>query len=154
MQSLNIHTLFACKVVSDDGKKVRPRDHFTERAKEELQASTVRLPIMRETIIFRKFFLVMVLCLAVSYYCCREFAWRSLSSKPWENIWCGWKVGSVDCILFPVWFFYLWRRSLWLIMVTVSLCSLKTIRICHPQESNSSRSKCDFSISNKVDRMD
>lgn len=58
MRSLNIHSFYdACKVVSDDGKKVRRRDPFTERAKEELQASTVRLPIMRETIIFRKFFL-------------------------------------------------------------------------------------------------
>lgn len=31
--------------------------------------------------------------------------------------------------------------------------SVKNIRICHPQESNNSRSKGDFFISNKVGRV-
>ncbi|CAN1307312.1 La-related protein 6C [Linum perenne] len=31
--------------------------------------------------------------------------------------------------------------------------SVKTIRICHPQESNSSRSKSDFFMSNKVEKL-
>nr|XP_023898664.1 la-related protein 6C [Quercus suber] len=78
-------------VVSDDGKKVRRRDPFTERAKEELQSRTIVAENLPE----------------------------DHSHQNLEKIF-----GVVG--------------------------SVKTIRICHPQESNSSRSKCDFSISNKL----
>ncbi|KAK9988275.1 hypothetical protein SO802_028514 [Lithocarpus litseifolius] len=78
-------------VVSDDGKKVRRRDPFTERAKEELQSRTIVAENLPE----------------------------DHSHQNLEKIF-----GVVG--------------------------SVKTIRICHPQEPNSSRSKCDFSISNKL----
>ncbi|XP_075675427.1 la-related protein 6C [Castanea sativa] len=78
-------------VVSDDGKKVRRRDPFTERAKEELQSRTIVAENLPE-----------------------DHSHQNLE-----------KIFSV-------------------------VGSVKTIRICHPQDSNSSRSKCEFSISNKL----
>jgi hypothetical protein len=51
----------ASKVVSDDGKKVRRKDPFTEKDKEELQVGIMRLPMMGVTKILEKFFLVMFL---------------------------------------------------------------------------------------------
>ncbi len=60
---LCIYILFydASKVVSDDGKKVRRKDPFTEKDKEELQVGIMRLPMMGVTKILEKFFLVMFL---------------------------------------------------------------------------------------------
>ncbi|KAM7482532.1 hypothetical protein LguiB_007115 [Lonicera macranthoides] len=78
-------------VVSNDGKKVRRKDPFTDREKEELQAQTVVAENLPE-----------------------DHSHQNLK-----------KIFSV-------------------------VGSVKTIRICHPQESNSSRSKGDFVISNKL----
>ena len=39
----------ASKVVSDDGKKVRRKEPFTEKDKEELQVGIMRLPMMGVT---------------------------------------------------------------------------------------------------------
>ncbi|KAF5448706.1 hypothetical protein F2P56_029212 [Juglans regia] len=78
-------------VVSDDGKKVRRKDPFTEKEKEELQARIVVAENLPE----------------------------DHSHQNLEKI-----LGVVG--------------------------SVKSIRICHPQEPNSSRSKGDFLVSNKL----
>ncbi|KAG6653150.1 la-related protein 6C [Carya illinoinensis] len=78
-------------VVSDDGKKVRRKDPFTEKEKEELQARIVVAENLPE----------------------------DHSHQNLEKIF-----GVVG--------------------------SVKSIRICHPQEPNSSRSKSDFLVSNKL----
>ncbi|XP_062023265.1 la-related protein 6C isoform X1 [Rosa rugosa] len=110
-------------VVSDDGKKVKRKHPFTEKDKEELQVKQM-LPKLYGS----NFFFFMVLledseCLLFSFLQSRTVVAENLpEDHSHQNLE---KIFSV-------------------------VGSVKTIRICHPHESNSSRSKGDFIISNKL----
>ncbi|XP_031284642.1 LOW QUALITY PROTEIN: la-related protein 6C [Pistacia vera] len=109
-------------VLSDDGKKVRRKHPFTEKEKEELQVKILE-PIITWLIIkllFEIYWNNAIFCFVLQS---RTVVAENLpEDHSHQNLE---KIFSV-------------------------VGRVKTIRICHPPEINSSRSKCDFFVSNKL----
>jgi hypothetical protein len=150
--------LDALKSLTEDGKKIKRKIPFTDKDREELQVNLHRLSLLdtwSESIFYtvlldaiRCFFFLQSRIVVVENLPedhSHQNVQKIFSVVGRSSLWVG---RQHFC------FYYSRKHQVYdCVLTTAIVNSVKTIRICHPHESNSSGAKNDFFVTNKVLNM-